>query len=52
MTYAMGVRYEWDDAKRIANLAKHRVDFADAVGALEDPGGWTVGDPDANDEAR
>ncbi len=31
------MRYEWDRAKRIANLRQHRVDFADAIDALEDP---------------
>lgn len=29
--------YEWDPAKAIENLRKHRVDFRDAIGALEDP---------------
>jgi len=29
--------YEWDDAKAAANLAKHGVDFIDAIGALADP---------------
>lgn len=29
-------KFEWDEAKRVANLAKHGVDFADAVGAFED----------------
>jgi len=29
--------YEWDDAKAAANLAKHGVDFVDAIGALADP---------------
>jgi uncharacterized DUF497 family protein len=29
--------FEWDDAKAAANLAKHGVDFADAIGALADP---------------
>jgi uncharacterized DUF497 family protein len=28
--------YEWDEAKRLQNLEKHGVDFADAVGVLED----------------
>ncbi|MGH8116690.1 MAG: BrnT family toxin [Rhodanobacteraceae bacterium] len=46
------VRYEWDEAKRQANLAKHGVDFIDAVGALEDPGNWTVEDRAAVGEAR
>lgn len=31
------MKYEWDPAKAIENRRKHRVDFADAVGALEDP---------------
>jgi uncharacterized DUF497 family protein len=30
------VNYEWDDEKAISNLRKHRVDFVDAIGALED----------------
>ena len=46
------MNYEWDEAKRAANLAKHGVDFADAVGALEDPCGRTFEDGDAVDEAR
>ena len=28
---------EWDAAKRRGNLAKHGLDFADALGVLEDP---------------
>lgn len=28
--------YEWDPDKAASNLAKHGVDFADAVGVLED----------------
>lgn len=29
--------YEWDPAKAAANLAKHGVDFRDAIRALRDP---------------
>lgn len=29
--YNLGVRFEWDEAKRRANLRKHGIDFADAV---------------------
>jgi uncharacterized DUF497 family protein len=29
--------YEWVDAKAAANLAKHGIDFLDAIGALADP---------------
>jgi len=44
--------YEWDAAKAAANLRKHKVDFADAVLALEDPLASTVHDPDASGEER
>jgi uncharacterized DUF497 family protein len=30
------VQYEWDNGKAAENLRKHRVDFADAIAALED----------------
>ena len=30
------MQYEWDDDKAAENLRKHGVDFADAIGALED----------------
>ena len=29
--------YEWDDAKAVANMAKHGIDFLDTIGALTDP---------------
>jgi uncharacterized DUF497 family protein len=45
------MNYEWDEAKRAENLRKHGVDFADAVGALEDPAGLTIED-DSDDEIR
>lgn len=44
--------YEWDPAKAATNLRKHKVDFADAVLALEDPLARTVHDPDASGEER
>jgi len=44
--------YYWDEAKRALNLAKHGVDFADAVGALEDPSALTLEDGDAHGEPR
>lgn len=46
------VEYQWDEAKRTANLAKHGVDFADAIGALEDPAALTMEDGDAQEESR
>lgn len=46
------MNYEWDEAKRRENLRKHGIDFADAIGALEDPNNFTVEDADAEGEAR
>ncbi len=36
--------YEWDPQKDFANLRKHKVDFADAVGVFEDPLAITIPD--------
>jgi len=33
--------FVWDENKRAANVERHGVDFADAVGALLDPFGVT-----------
>ena len=46
------MEYEWDAAKAKSNLRRHRVSFADAVLALEDPRAMTVADPDASGEQR
>jgi uncharacterized protein len=44
--------FEWDPAKAAANLAKHKMDFADAALSLEDLRALTIPDPDATDEER
>jgi uncharacterized protein len=44
--------YEWDPAKAVANLAKHKVNFADVALSLEDPRTLTMPDPDAMGEER
>jgi uncharacterized protein len=44
--------FEWNPAKAAANLAKHKVDFADAALSLEDPHALTIADPDAIGEER
>ena len=41
---------EWDEDKARANLAKHRIDFADAATALDDDYALTIPDPDAPEE--
>lgn len=42
--------FEWDPAKAAANLAKHRIDFADITSVFEDPRALTVDDPDPDEE--
>ena len=44
--------YEWDSAKHRANLAKHGIDFADAVAVFEDDLGLTRPDPESRGERR
>ena len=45
------MKYEWDPEKAAKNLKKHKVDFADAVIALEDENALTIEDPE-HDEQR
>ena len=44
--------YEWDARKARLNLEKHGVDFADAIGALEDELALTTADLSAGPEKR
>ncbi len=44
--------YEWDNAKNRANLAKHGVDFADAVAVFEDDLALTRPDAESRGESR
>lgn len=44
--------FEWDQSKAEANIRKHRVDFADAVTALDDPCALTVGEEMSGNEER
>jgi uncharacterized protein len=46
------VDYQWDRNKARANLKKHAVDFADAVGVFEDPMGLTIDDASDPEEPR
>jgi len=50
--YSESVRYVWDEEKAAANLKKHRVDFADAVGVFDDEFALRREDPDAEGEER
>jgi uncharacterized DUF497 family protein len=40
------VRFEWDDHKAAANLAKHGVSFNEAATVFADTLGWTYPDPE------
>lgn len=42
--------YEWDEDKALANLRKHKIDFADAVGVLDDP--YALSMPDTTPHER
>jgi len=46
------VQYEWDSAKNRANLAKHGINFADAVAVFEDDLALTRPDPESRGERR
>jgi uncharacterized DUF497 family protein len=50
--HTMNSSYEWDSEKARQNLQKHRVDFAEAIYALDDPLALTLCDPDADIEER
>jgi uncharacterized protein len=39
------VSFRWDPAKARTNRAKHKISFADAIGAFEDPYAVTIEDP-------
>lgn len=42
--------FTWDPEKARLNVSKHGVDFADAVGAFEDPRALTRDDPHPTEE--
>ena len=44
------MNYEWSTDKATANLKKHGLDFADAVGVFEDEHAITIEDKDAEGE--
>jgi uncharacterized protein len=47
------LRFEWDPAKAVGNLAKHGVSFAEAATVFRDPLSATAPDPDHSlDEER
>jgi hypothetical protein len=43
-------KLEWDEEKRLANLKKHRLDFADAKQVYEHPNKVTVHDEYSDEE--
>jgi len=42
--------FEWDQDKADSNVRKHGVNFADAVGAFDDPRALTRADPDPGED--
>ena len=50
MSESTSYEFEWDDAKAASNLAKHDVDFMDAMTVLLDPLALTRFDDEHSDE--
>jgi uncharacterized protein len=48
--YNGSMEYEWDRDKAEKNLQKHKIDFADAVTALDDEAALTLEDRDSYEE--
>ena len=46
------MRFEWDEAKAVRNLAKHGVSFEEAATVFGDPLSDTFDDPDHSAEER
>jgi uncharacterized DUF497 family protein len=46
----MSLEFEWDPAKSVTNLRKHKVTFQEASTVFEDLYGITVPDPDHSDD--
>jgi uncharacterized DUF497 family protein len=46
------MNYQWDSVKAKANVKKHGVEFADAVGVFDDPDAITIEDQDSEGEQR
>ena len=46
------MRFEWDESKAAANLAKHGVSFEEAATVFGDPLSDTFDDPDHSAEER
>jgi uncharacterized protein len=44
------MEFEWDPQKARANFLKHGIEFADAIGVLEDPYALTMVDPHESEE--
>ena len=43
------MKYEWDEQKRLSNLQKHGVEFADAVSVLDDTAALTRQDAESEE---
>lgn len=48
----MAIRFEWDEAKAVGNLSKHRVSFQSAMRVFADPFLLTTQDRIENGELR
>ena len=44
------MKYEWDEQKRLSNLQKHGIEFADAVSVLDDTAALTRQDEESEEQ--
>ena len=44
--------FEWDETKRLSNIEKHGIDFADAKEAFADPAAYTFASQGSANEQR
>jgi uncharacterized DUF497 family protein len=45
-----GLRFEWDEQKNLANIAKHQVSFDEAKAVFSDVNAKVIADPDHSDD--
>jgi uncharacterized DUF497 family protein len=46
------MQFEWDESKRLSNIAKHRLDFTDAIRVFRDDKAYVYAARDEFDEKR
>jgi uncharacterized protein len=48
----VALKFEWDEAKAVSNVAKHGVSFEEAASAFGDPLSLTIADSEHSEEGE